>query len=92
MKADDLNKEIEELNMDHMNKTEAQETTIANLQSILTEKKMLDKRKDLEHREECEKIHNSKMQLDLMFRNKIKEYEQSLKDLEAKNYDLNVKN
>jgi len=38
---------------------------------------MIDKRKEIEHTDECDKIHNSKMQLDLMYRNKIKEYEES---------------
>lgn len=48
LKVDNLNKEIEDINMDHNNKTEVQETTIANLQSILKDKKMLDERKDLD--------------------------------------------
>lgn len=66
MKVEDLNKEIEEINMDHNNKTEEQECTIANLQSILAEKKMLDKRKDLDHRDSLDKTHNSKMEIENM--------------------------
>lgn len=52
IKEDELNKEIEEINMDFNNKTEAQESTISSLQSILKEKKMLDANKNEEHRSE----------------------------------------
>ena len=50
IKEDELNKEIEEINMDFNNKTEAQESTISSLQSIFKEKKMLDANKNEEHR------------------------------------------